>query len=302
VRRWFVALAVLSVIAVGIGLVLTRPRMIDPAELDGLAPDMAQGELVFYAAGCAACHSAPGAENESRLILSGGRKFTSPFGTFVAPNISSDPNYGIGRWSSTDLANALVHGTSPSRQHYYPAFPYTSYNRIEAQDVVSLHAFLTTLPADTTPSATHDVGFPFNIRLLLGGWKLLFDDPDWIVDGELTKEQERGRYLVEALGHCGECHTPRNALGGMIRSQWLQGAPNPSGRGRIPGLTPAQLNWSEADIAEYLKSGFTPDYDSAGGEMAEVIENTSLLSDADRLAIAKYLKLVPGTPSTSPTE
>ncbi|EEX10846.1 gluconate 2-dehydrogenase cytochrome c subunit [Ruegeria lacuscaerulensis ITI-1157] len=293
-RRWFVALAIVAALAGGAGLILTRPSVTAPTELNGLVPDLAQGEVVFYAAGCAACHSAPGAEKEDRLVLSGGRRFETPFGTFVAPNISSDPEHGIGNWSSVDLANALIHGTSPSRQHYYPAFPYASYSRIKMQDVVSLHAFLKTLPANSAPSAPHEIGFPFNIRLALGGWKLLFLDPDWVVDRELTAEQERGRYLVEALGHCGECHTRRNALGGMVLSEWLQGAPNPNGRGRIPGLTPDQLKWSEADIAEYLKSGFTPDYDSAGGEMVEVIENTSRLSDADRLAIAKYLKIIPG--------
>ena len=110
---------------------------------------------------------------------------------------------------------------------------------------------------------------------------------------QLTEEQAQGRYLVEALGHCGECHTPRNALGGLDRQAWLTGAPNPSGKGKIPALSPDKLNWSQADIAEYLRSGFTPDYDTAGGEMADVIENTSKLSDADRAAIAAYLQIVP---------
>ncbi len=226
-------------------------------------------------------------------MLAGGRRFKTDFGTFVAPNISSDPDVGIGAWSAEGLANALVHGTGPNGQHYYPAFPYTSYANMTMEDIVSLHAFLNTLPAVVTESEAHDVGFPFNIRRSLGGWKLLFMEPGWVVDGELTDQQLRGRYLVEALGHCTECHTPRNKLGGLKRDLWLTGAPNPSGKGRIPGLTAAQLDWSETDIAEYLRSGFTPDYDSAGGEMVEVIENTSQLSDDDRLAIAAYLKVVP---------
>lgn len=292
-RKWGVTAAACAAVIVGAGLFATRPRLADPAVLSGLAPDVAQGEQVFHAAGCAACHSAPGAEGDARLVLAGGRRFSTPFGTFVAPNISSDPVHGIGEWTPVDLASALWHGSSPDRQHYYPAFPYASYVRMAPQDVVSLHAFLMSLPADATPSAAHEVGFPFNLRLALGGWKLSFLRSGWIVDGDLSGQQQRGRYLVEALGHCGECHTPRNALGGLILSNWLQGAPNPGGKGRIPGLAPDQLDWSEADIAEYLRSGFTPDYDSAGGEMAEVVLNTAKLSDADRLAIASYLKAIP---------
>jgi mono/diheme cytochrome c family protein len=109
----------------------------------------------------------------------------------------------------------------------------------------------------------------------------------------LSQEEEQGRYLVEVLGHCAECHTPRNRLGGLQRARWLAGAPNPSGKGNIPNITPAALDWSVGDIAEYLSSGFTPEFDTAGGSMAEVIENTARLTDADRLAIAAYLKRVP---------
>ncbi len=265
----------------------------DQSQLDDLNPDLVRGEIVFHAAGCASCHSAQGAIGEDKLMLSGGRRFETDFGTFIAPNISSDPEVGIGSWSVLDLANALIHGTGPEGQHYFPAFPYTSYAHMTTDDVVSLHAFLSTLPAVTAESKAHEVGFPFNVRRGMGGWKLLFMTPEWVVEGDLTDQQRLGRYLVEALGHCAECHTPRNSLGGLKRDLWLTGAPNPNGKGRIPGLTSDQLDWSEADIGEYLKSGFTPDYDSAGGEMVEVIENTSRLTDEDRLAIAAYLKAVP---------
>ncbi len=297
-RRFLLFAASVAGLIVLTGLVLTRPQRVDQAQLAGLTPDLERGEAVFYAAGCASCHSAPNAED--KLALAGGHRFATEFGTFIAPNISSDPDAGIGAWSAQDLANALIHGTGPNGQHYYPAFPYTSYANMTMADIVSLHAFLGTLPAVAAKADPHEVGFPFNIRRGLGGWKLLHLQPGWVVDGDLTDQQLRGRYLVEALGHCAECHTPRNALGGLKRNLWLTGAPNPSGQGRIPGLTPEQLDWSEADIAEYLKSGFTPDYDSAGGEMAEVIENTSRLSDEDRLAIAAYLKAVPAQPGQRP--
>ncbi len=298
-RRFF-RLAAGVVVLVGLaGVLLTRPQRVDPAQLNDVTADLARGEAVFYAGGCASCHSPPDATGEEKLKLAGGRRFETDFGTFIAPNISSDREAGIGSWSALDLANALLHGTGPEGQHYYPAFPYTSYANMTLEDVASLHAFLGTLSAVAVERNAHEVGFPFSIRRGLGGWKLLYLQPGWVVEGDLTDQQARGRYLVEALGHCAECHTPRNAFGGLQRDLWLAGAPNPSGKGRIPGLTADQLDWSEADIAEYLRSGFTPDYDSAGGEMAEVIENTSQLTDDDRLAIAAYLKAV-SLPSVAP--
>ena len=181
---------------------------------------------------------------------------------------------------------------APNGAHYYPAFPYGSYEKMEMQDVADLIAYLRILPASRAENLAHDLGFPFNIRRANGAWKFLYTGRGWAMDAP-TPELERGRYLVEALGHCAECHTPRNAIGGMDRTAWLQGAPNPSGEGRIPGITPGQLGWTAFDIAEYLKSGFTPEFDTAGGSMVEVIENTSLLTDADRSAIAAYLLSVP---------
>ncbi|MGI3167614.1 c-type cytochrome [Pseudooceanicola sp. C21-150M6] len=286
-------LALLAVLGFGIFWLVTRPGSVDTASYSALTGDATAGEQVFWAGGCASCHAAKGAEGEDRLILSGGRAFPSDFGTFHAPNISPS-EAGIGGWSLTDLANAMQHGTSPDGQHYYPAFPYTSYVKATPQDIADLYAFLQTLPASDTANLPHEVGFPFNIRRLLGGWKLLFFKDDWVLadtgeDATLT----RGRYLAEALGHCAECHTPRNALGGLDTSRWLGGAPLPGGAGTVPNITPGKLDWSEADIAAYLKTGFTPEFDSAGGEMAEVVQNMSHLSDADVAAIAAYLKAVP---------
>ena len=292
-RRLLGYLIGLAVIGAGVAWFLTAPDRLDPAATADLQGDAARGEAVFWAAGCASCHSAPGAEGEARLVLSGGRLFPSDFGTFIAPNISPDAEAGIGAWTLAELADALVNGVSPNGSHYYPAFPYTTYARAELSDIADLYAYLQTLPADTTPSQPHDVGFPFSIRRSLGGWKLLFFRRDWILEGDLEPELARGRYLVEALGHCGECHTPRNFLGGPDTSRWLGGAPNPSGDGTIPNITPGKLGWSAADIAGYLKTGFTPEFDSAGGEMAEVVQNMSNLSDEDLAAIAAYIKAVP---------
>lgn len=281
----------LAAVAVA-GLWITRAQPVEAARYDGLTGDAARGAVVFTAAGCASCHAAPEAEGEAKLVLAGGQKFPSDFGTFIAPNISPS-EAGIGDWSLTEFASAVQNGVSPEGQHYYPAFPYTAYSHMTDQDVADLWAHMQTLPADATPSQAHEVGFPFNIRLSLGGWKLLFANKGWVVEDVDTPELERGRYLVEALAHCGECHTPRNVLGGLDRSRWLTGAPNPTGRGTIPDLTPDALTWDASEIAYYLETGFTPDFDSAGGHMVAVIENFSKLPASDRQAVVAYLKALP---------
>lgn len=268
---------------------LTRPAPSDPAVFAVLTGDVAAGEQVFYAGGCASCHAAPGAEGDAKLTLSGGQAFATDFGTFYAPNISTDMDNGIGAWTVADLGRALKTGTSPDGRHYYPAFPYTSYARMTDQDVVDLYAYMTTLPADPTPSRAHEVGFPFNIRRGLGLWKLLYLSDDPVLTNADTPELERGRYLVEALGHCAECHTPRGALGGLDTAAWMTGAPTADGKGKVPAITPGALGWSAGDIAYYLETGFTPDFDSAGGHMADVVTNMANLPPEDRDAIAAYL-------------
>jgi mono/diheme cytochrome c family protein len=291
VLRWAAALAVAGGAA---GWWLTAPDPLPADHMAGLDGDAAAGEQVFIAAGCASCHTAPGVEEaDGPPVLAGGQRFETDFGTFVAPNISTDPAHGIGAWSDLELANAIQRGISPEGAHYYPAFPFTAYARAERQDIADLIAYMRTLPAAATPSPPHEIGFPFNIRRSLGGWKRLYARDDWVVTGELDGQVARGRYLVEALGHCGECHTPRNALGGLERDNWLSGAANPEGEGRIPDITPAGLGWSEPDIAAYLESGFTPAFDTAGGSMVSVIENTSRLPEDDRAAIAAYLVALP---------
>ena len=232
--RLLLVLAVAALVAIPLGLWLTAPERVEAADLAGFAPDPVAGEAVFHAAGCAGCHAAPGATGDARLVLAGGRAFASPFGTFHAPNISSDPVRGVGAWTDADLASAIQHGTSPDGAHYYPAFPYAAYGLAETADVVNLVAYLRGLPASDAPSLPHDVAFPFDIRLGIGAWKALYLPDGWAVPGELPPEAARGRYIAEALAHCGECHTPRDALGGLRRDQWLAGAPQPLGRGAHP--------------------------------------------------------------------
>lgn len=283
-RRLIWIAVILAILGGAVGLWLTRPQRVDPADFAGLIGVPSKGEMVFHAAGCHSCHSDK--TNPDQLALVGGQAFPSDFGTFYAPNISSDPVHGLGAWSMIEFANAVQKGISPRGQHYYPAFPYTNYARMTPQDIVDLWAYLLMQPAAATPSKDHDVGFPFNIRRGLGLWKQLFIDEDWVVQETASV---RGRYLVEALAHCGECHTPRNAIGGLDLSKWLDGAPNPSGKGRIPAITPNQLQWDAIDIVYYLEEGFTPDFDSVGGHMVAVVDNMSKLPAQDREAIATYL-------------
>lgn len=287
VKRYVLLAAVMA--AGAGGLFLTRPATLPANFASGHQPDALAGELVFHASGCASCHSSPGAEASARPLLSGGLAFPSDFGTFYAPNISPHPTEGIGNWSLDDFARAVTLGVSPQGQHYYPAFPYTAYQHMTPDDVADLFAFMQTLPHSDVASLPHDVGFPFNIRRGLGLWKLAFLDRAYVMDAPDDPVLERGRYLVEGLAHCGECHTPRNAVGALDRARWMGGAPNPSGKGTIPNVTPAVLSWSEADLIEYFTSGFTPEYDSAGGEMAEVVKNLSQLPREDRAAIAAYV-------------
>jgi mono/diheme cytochrome c family protein len=290
ILRWLV---VLGLVAAGGVYFLARPKPLEAGALADLTGDATRGELVFWATGCASCHMAEKAEGAAQLVLSGGQRFPSDFGTFVAPNISQDPEQGIGNWTLVDLANAITRGVSPEGEHYYPALPYASYAKMEKQDVADLYAFLKTLPADPTPSQPHELGFPFNIRDSIGVWKLMFLSDDWALPGNLTPTAARGRYIAEALAHCGECHAPRNMLGGMDIARWLGGAPNPSGDGRIPNITPGKLGWTDADIVQYLTTGFTPEYDSVGGHMVHVVENMARLPESDRQAVAEYLLAVP---------
>ena len=298
-KRLALGLGLVVVAGAATAFLLTAPRPVAADRLEAIAAldgDAAAGETLFWAGGCASCHAAPDAEGDARMLLSGGVRLTSDFGTFIGPNISPDPDAGIGGWSVSDFANAMLAGVSPDGGHYYPAFPYGSYSRMSDEDIADLFAFMQTLPASDVVTLPHEIGFPFNIRRSLGGWKLLFlsDEPHVAVSDD--PQLARGQYLVEGPGHCGECHTPRNPLGGFVGNSWLAGAQNPEGEGVIPNLTPGGKSisgWSASDIAYYLESGFTPDFDSVGGSMVEVQKNMARLTSGDREAIAAYLKALP---------
>jgi mono/diheme cytochrome c family protein len=262
---------------------------------------------MFWAGGCSSCHARPKSEGEKRLELAGGVELKTPFGVFVAPNISQHPEHGIGKWSAEDLARAMLHGVSPGGSHYFPAFPYPSYARMKPTDIGDLYVFLKTLPAVDGAAPGHRLSFPYNVRRGVGLWKLLYltDRPVVELAADAPAPAQAGRYLVEGPGHCGECHTPRLFTGGPKRDEWLAGAVAAEGEGVVPNITQGQGgigDWPESDITNFLETGFKPDFDTVGGSMAAVQKNMAMLTAEDRASIAAYLKSVPPRPNGYPAQ
>jgi mono/diheme cytochrome c family protein len=294
-RRISLGFIIAAVLGFGIYWWLSEPAATLADAMTGPAytPNLANGLVVFNAGGCASCHAVP--NQPDRLKLGGGLAIPSPFGTFYAPNISPDKTDGIGNWTEANFVTAVTKGVSPRGTHYFPAFPYTSYAHARIADIRDLFAYLKTLAPVSGKVRDHDVPFPFNVRRNVGIWKLLFfDSRPFAPDMSRSPQWNRGAYLVNSLGHCAECHSPRNFLGGIIAAQRFAGGPNPEGEGWVPNITQKGIGeWSDKDIAYFLKSGQTPDGDSAGGSMVRVIRNTSQLPETDQAAIADYVKSLP---------
>lgn len=299
-RKLIIAAIVLAALGLGVFWIVTIPATVPASALGAHTPSLENGKVMFYAGGCASCHATPKQDDKTRL--GGGLALKSPFGTFHVPNISSDRNDGIGNWNEAAFVTAMLKGTSPDGRHYYPAFPYASYQRMRSEDVRDLFAFLKTLPAVQGKVRDHELPFPFNIRRTLGGWKFLFlDGKPFQPDTGKPADWNRGAYLVNGPGHCAECHSPRNVLGGIIAAQRFAGGPNPEGEGWVPNITQHALkDYSDKDIAYLLETGLNPEGDSVGGPMAPVILNTSQLPAADRNAMATYIKSLPAVEGPKP--
>lgn len=257
--------------------------------------DPKRGEYIAKAGGCTGCHT----ENRKDApAFAGGRALKTPFGTFYGPNITPDPQAGIGRWGEADFVRALRHGERPDGANYFPAFPYPSFTGMTDADLRDLWAYLRSLPPNSRANQPHELGFPYGFRFLVTPWKWLFFTPGPAPSpAQFTPAQDRGRYLVQALGHCSECHTPRNSLGGPKKDRFLAGGRGPEDK-KIPNLTPTRLkSWSDAELKEFLLTGETPDGDSAAETMAEVVRNTtSQLTPEDLQALIAYLRTLPPAP------
>ena len=298
-RNLFATLVFLGLIAAGAFWWITEPRPLPSDSINTLKGEAARGKLVFDAGGCASCHQSPGQDNGQ--LLGGGLELKSQYGSFFVPNITPHPLFGIGKWSTADLANALKAGVSPDGRHYYPAFPYGTYAHMRDQDIADLMTYLKTLQPLEGNSRPHNLQFPFNQRRLLGVWKALYLDQSPIVDDpKRSKEWNRGRYLVEALSHCAECHSARTELGGIDEKYRYAGGPDPEGKSRVPNITQDKDglgSWSKGDIVELLTTGLTPEPDEVAGAMAEVVKNMAQLPKEDREAIADYIKSLPAKAS-----
>jgi mono/diheme cytochrome c family protein len=274
-------------VVAGIASVAAGAQAADPASV-------ARGKYLFDAGDCSGCH----AGNGTSAAPSGGLGLDTPFGKFRAPNITPDKQYGIGNWSETEFRRALREGVGKHGEYLFPVFPYTSFTRITDSDATDIYAYLMTLPAVPAPNKPHEATPPFSWRSLLFFWRtLFFTEGPRKPDATKGAEWNRGDYLIHAVAHCEECHTPRNALGASKSSMAFSGnVGGPDGQ-NAPNITSDVAtgigDWSIADIQMLLKTGMTPDSDLVGSGMKAVVRGTSKLTDADRRAMAVYLKSVP---------
>jgi mono/diheme cytochrome c family protein len=256
--------------------------------------DAKRGLYLSKAGGCVGCHTE---DKQEAPPYAGGRELKTPFGTFYGPNITPHPQAGIGRWSEQDFFRAMRQGERPDGAHYYPAFPYTSFTRITDQDLRDLWAYLRSLPQSSRENRPHELGWPYRWRRLIWGWKWLFFEPGaFKPDPSKSDQVNRGAYLSNALGHCGECHTPRNFLGGPQKNRYLAGAK--VGEATATNLTPTRLKKVSDDyLREVLQTGLTPDGDILSEAMGEVVRNTTgQLTREDLDALIAYLRSLPPLP------
>jgi mono/diheme cytochrome c family protein len=299
IGKFVAVILALAVIGLAAFWLLTTPKVIAASELPAHTPDLANGQMVFWAGGCESCHAVANADGDERLRLGGGQVLATPVGRFHVPNISPDPGTGIGKWTLADFVTAMKRGIAPGGVHLYPAFPYPSYQRLTTNDVIDLKAFLDSLPPVVRTNEPHELAFPFNIRRGIGLWQLVYvDGKAFVPDAKATDQVNRGAYLVQGPGHCGECHTPRNPITQATDpTRTLSGAVLPDGtNGVAPNITPDPSGigtWTPAQITRLLTTGLKPTSDSVAGAMGPVVASVSMLARADLQAIAAYLKSIP---------
>lgn len=278
----------------GAALVAALLSLPAAAQEDAGAED-SHGAWVFRAAGCHGCHT--DVENDG-MALAGGRALVTPFGTFHAPNITPDPEHGIGAWSLEDFRRALREGIGPDGTTYYPSFPYDYFTRMSDADIEALYGYLMAQPPSANQPPPHDLDFPYDMRSLLTVWRTLYFEGGPRPDDGLDPQLARGRYLADALGHCGACHTPRTALGGSDDDRYLAGSADGPEGDTVPNITPDAAHgigdWTEVDLVLLLKAGMMPDGDVVSGSMAEVVQDsTRHLGDDDIAALIAWLQAIP---------
>jgi mono/diheme cytochrome c family protein len=270
----------------------TPSRSVDMVSVTG---DATRGAYVVRLAGCVSCHTAPKtkAAPQGGPFLAGGSKLATPFGIFYGPNITPHREAGIGTWNGDEFADALVNGHSPTG-HLYPVFPFTSYSKMTDQDIVDLWAWLKTVPGDATPSRAHEISNPFAARALMAPWKTLFHDVEpFETRADRSPAWNRGRYIVDGIGHCAECHTPRGRFGALDPGRSLEGSTLAPKSEKVPAITAealAKRDYGKGDLLMAFQFGLVPDGDVLGGSMGEVLsDQLGHLTMQDLGAIATYL-------------
>jgi len=293
---------IVSDILIGVGVALTLAACAETAPPHKVAsppidPAAARrGDYLVTAANCAGCHTD---KDHGGAPFAGGKAIATPFGAYVSRNITPDPVDGIGAWSESDFLRALRRGISPAGAHYFPAFPYTSFTGMSDRDILDIRAYLMSQAPAAVPNRPHEVPFPFDVRLTMVVWRgLYFSEGPRQPDPARSAQWNRGAYLVDAVAHCGECHTPRTWLGGLDGARPFNGGRLAGpGRDLAPNITSDPTDgigsWSVGDIETLLKTGLTPKGDFVEAPMSEVVDNMAKLSDADRAAIATYVKSLP---------
>jgi mono/diheme cytochrome c family protein len=278
-------------------VVLLLPVLGSAAAAQQDADAVLRGEYVFHAGACDSCHTD---HPDHGAFLAGGRRMETQFGTFYVPNITPDEETGIGAWSAEDFRRAMIEGETPAGSHYYPVFPYRWYTGMSEQDLADLWVYLQSVPPVYNRVRPHEIPFPFNLRFLLLGWKLInFDQGETVFDPERSEAWNRGAYLVNHLGHCGACHTPKMLMGAVFRSdEFLAGSEVIPGPYPAPNITPHDVTgigqWTVEDVVRALKRSIAPDGVPIRGPMAEYVNSgSSYLSEQDLEAAAIYLLSLP---------
>lgn len=259
------------------------------------APELARGKYIFGATGGCGCHTQP-----KQPVNSGGRRYDGPFGTVYSSNITPDPKTGIGNWTDAQIITAVRLGRRPNGERLVPVHPYTVFNGMAEGDLKAVTAYVRSLPAVNRANQPKKISVPMFESVFLPAWLAAFAPRENPPTSAPTSGVPRGEYLVRAVSHCGECHTPRTVTMATDNSRFLAGNPKGPEDSEPPNITPDKttgLTWTVEQIAEYLGTGNKPDGDVAGGLMAEMIQGTTAgykdLTPADRLAIAQYLKTIP---------
>jgi mono/diheme cytochrome c family protein len=292
-RKAQAAIAFVLAVAASVFWVLSRPDPLPASAIPAHAPDVANGEVVYHAGSCFACHKPPEGAAQASLP-SGGAPFKTPIGVFYPQNLTPHAETGLGRWSAADFLNAMTRGLSPQGQHYFPAFPYLAYRSMRTSDLLDLQAYLKSLPAVKSPPRRHGLPLLPLARRGVGVWKqLAFAQAPHALAAEGGDSWKRGAYLVNAPGHCGECHTPKNLLMVEDLGRYMAGGPHPGGEGKVPslrGLVERKKYKDAADLVLALQNGEELGYeDLSSGGMAQIQSNLARLPEPEVRAIADYL-------------